>query len=90
MVSQFKRMYKDEDPDLVFGADSDYDKGRQAGTQFLKSSGLGAAPKVLLNGVPLDDSGVGIISVRVFAIIYFYIEPKLKESYRLPPRRYCI
>ena len=42
----------------MFGASSDYDKGRAAGAAFLASSGLEKAPKVLLNGIPLDEDGL--------------------------------
>uniref|UniRef100_A0A914V212 UDP-glucose:glycoprotein glucosyltransferase 1 n=1 Tax=Plectus sambesii TaxID=2011161 RepID=A0A914V212_9BILA len=58
VVKHFTKKYPDEDADLVFGVNSDYDNGRQAGTQFLEKSGLGKAPKVLLNGIPLDDTGI--------------------------------
>lgn len=35
------------------------DKGRQGGAEFMQKSGLTAGlPKVLLNGVPLEDSGI--------------------------------
>lgn len=54
----FQKKYPGEDVEMVFGTDSDYDKGRQAGSKFLNDSGLGKAPKVLLNGIPLDDSGI--------------------------------
>uniref|UniRef100_A0A915JM16 UDP-glucose:glycoprotein glucosyltransferase n=1 Tax=Romanomermis culicivorax TaxID=13658 RepID=A0A915JM16_ROMCU len=58
IIKLFKKKYPGEDYDIVFGPDSDYDKGRNTGSKFLNESGLGAAPKVLLNGIPLDDNGI--------------------------------
>ena len=54
----FARRYPDEELAMAFGADSDYDTGRQAGVEFVERSGLRAVPNVLLNGVPLDQSAV--------------------------------
>ena len=54
----FKRRFPDEELSLAFGSDSDYDTGRQAGVEFMEKSGLKKTPKVLLNGVALDDSGL--------------------------------
>lgn len=34
------------------------DMGRQSGAEFMQKSGLSGLPKVLLNGVPLEDSGI--------------------------------
>jgi hypothetical protein len=56
--AHFKTRYTDEDLKMVFGAGSDYDKGRVAGIEFMAKAGLGRAPKVLLNGVPLDEQGL--------------------------------
>ncbi|VDN02463.1 unnamed protein product [Thelazia callipaeda] len=54
----FQKTYPNEDPNDVFGADSDYNSGRATGHKFFRRSGLDSVPKVLLNGVVLDDSGV--------------------------------
>uniref|UniRef100_A0A915CUW8 UDP-glucose:glycoprotein glucosyltransferase n=1 Tax=Ditylenchus dipsaci TaxID=166011 RepID=A0A915CUW8_9BILA len=54
----FKKHFPDQDIDDVFQADSDYDTGRTAGQAFLKQSGLQTLPKVLLNGVVLDDAAL--------------------------------
>lgn len=53
-------MYPDQDLNEVFGSNSPYNGGKSAGQSFLQTSGLNNAPKVLLNGMPLDDAGVRI------------------------------
>uniref|UniRef100_A0A914ZER9 UDP-glucose:glycoprotein glucosyltransferase 1 n=3 Tax=Parascaris TaxID=6254 RepID=A0A914ZER9_PARUN len=58
VINEFLENYPDQDSNDVFSVDSDYDSGRSTGRAFLTASGLGFAPKVLLNGVVLDDSGV--------------------------------
>ncbi|VDK65586.1 unnamed protein product [Onchocerca ochengi] len=58
ILSYFQKNYPDHDPNDVFGSNSDYDTGRSTGYKFLRDSGLGLTPKVLLNGIVLDDSGV--------------------------------
>ncbi|VDK74908.1 unnamed protein product [Anisakis simplex] len=58
VINHFLEKYPDQDSNDVFNEDSDYDQGRSVGLSFLKSSGLGAAPKVLLNGVVLDDAAI--------------------------------
>uniref|UniRef100_A0A0R3RF81 UDP-glucose:glycoprotein glucosyltransferase n=1 Tax=Elaeophora elaphi TaxID=1147741 RepID=A0A0R3RF81_9BILA len=58
VLSYFQVKYPDHDPNDVFGSNSEYDNGRSTGHKFLRDSGLGFTPKVLLNGVILDDSGI--------------------------------
>ncbi|CAG9534356.1 unnamed protein product [Cercopithifilaria johnstoni] len=58
VLSYFQVKYPNHDPNDVFGGNSEYDKGRSVGHKFLRDSGLGFTPKVLLNGVILDDSGI--------------------------------
>ncbi|XP_054718713.1 LOW QUALITY PROTEIN: UDP-glucose:glycoprotein glucosyltransferase 1-like [Uloborus diversus] len=53
VTSHFKSMYPNEDMDLIFGLDSDYDTGRKAAWEFINKTGLGKPPQVLLNGVML-------------------------------------
>lgn len=53
--------YPNHDPNDVFGGSSEYGNGRSVGYKFLRDSGLGFTPKVLLNGIILDDSGVSLI-----------------------------
>ncbi|VDO38345.1 unnamed protein product [Haemonchus placei] len=54
----FEANYVDVDYQDVFGPHSSYDEGRTNGRDFLEQSALGDAPKVLLNGYVLDDSGI--------------------------------
>lgn len=61
VLSYFEVKYSNRDPNDVFGSNSDYDNGRSTGYKFLRDSGLGLTPKVLLNGVVLDNSGVSLI-----------------------------
>ncbi|EFO25210.1 UDP-glucose:Glycoprotein Glucosyltransferase containing protein [Loa loa] len=58
VLSYFQIKYPNHDPNDVFGSDSDYNNGRSTGYKFLRDSGLGLTPKVLLNGIVLDDSGI--------------------------------
>ncbi|KAE9555965.1 hypothetical protein FO519_000821 [Halicephalobus sp. NKZ332] len=55
----FKKMFPDQEVDDVFGKDSDYDTGRAQGKAFVDKSGIGKLPKVLVNGIVLDDAGIG-------------------------------
>uniref|UniRef100_A0A914YQY2 UDP-glucose:glycoprotein glucosyltransferase n=1 Tax=Panagrolaimus superbus TaxID=310955 RepID=A0A914YQY2_9BILA len=55
----FKKYFSDQEVDDVFAADSDYDTGRSQGKAFLERSGIGSAPKVLVNGVVIEDSDLG-------------------------------
>ncbi|PIO72419.1 hypothetical protein TELCIR_05659 [Teladorsagia circumcincta] len=54
----FEKNYESDDYEEVFGLSSSYDKGRTSGKMFLEQTGIGNAPKVLLNGFVLDDAGV--------------------------------
>ncbi|KAK5964500.1 UDP-Glucose Glycoprotein glucosylTransferase [Trichostrongylus colubriformis] len=54
----FEKNYDDADYNEVFGSNSPYDTGRTTGRAFLEETGIGNAPKVLLNGFVLDDAGV--------------------------------
>uniref|UniRef100_A0A915PNT4 UDP-glucose:glycoprotein glucosyltransferase n=1 Tax=Setaria digitata TaxID=48799 RepID=A0A915PNT4_9BILA len=58
IVSYFQKKYPDYDPNDVFGSKSDYDSDRSAGHKFLHDSGLGLTPKVLLNGIVLEDADI--------------------------------
>ncbi|XP_035228299.1 UDP-glucose:glycoprotein glucosyltransferase 1-like [Stegodyphus dumicola] len=53
VISHFKSLYSNEDLDLVFGIESDYDSGRKAAWNFINRTGIGKPPQVLLNGVML-------------------------------------
>lgn len=55
----FKKTFKDQEIDDVFSLDSDYDTGRTAGKAFVEKSGIGSLPKVMVNGIVLDDAGIG-------------------------------
>jgi UDP-glucose:glycoprotein glucosyltransferase len=55
----FKKYFSDQEIDDVFAADSDYDTGRSQGKSFLERSGIGSAPKVLVNGAVIEDSDLG-------------------------------
>ncbi|CAB3399775.1 unnamed protein product [Caenorhabditis bovis] len=54
----FSRKYPEMSLEEVFGKDSDFDKGRKPGIDFVRKSGLNGTPKVMLNGYVLDDEGV--------------------------------
>lgn len=56
VINQFKNKYKNEDIELVFGIDSDYDTGRKLALDFLQRTGIGNPIKALLNGVLLKES----------------------------------
>ncbi|VDK41286.1 unnamed protein product [Cylicostephanus goldi] len=56
--SWFEENYSDADYKDVFGPNTDYDRGKTGGMEFLRKSAIGKAPKVLLNGYPLDDAGI--------------------------------
>lgn len=55
VISQFKLRYKNEDLELIFGLDSDYDTGRKLAWEFLNRTGLGNPLKAILNGVVLKE-----------------------------------
>uniref|UniRef100_A0A0K0FWP3 UDP-glucose:glycoprotein glucosyltransferase 1 (inferred by orthology to a human protein) n=1 Tax=Strongyloides venezuelensis TaxID=75913 RepID=A0A0K0FWP3_STRVS len=54
----FKKYFKDVEIEDVFGKDSDYNQGRATGRPWIKRSGLGQTPKVLLNGVVFDQANL--------------------------------
>lgn len=56
--SYFKKKFPDVDVNDVFQLDSDYDTGRTAGAAFLRRSSLASVPKVLLNGIVLDEASL--------------------------------
>ncbi|CAI4233074.1 unnamed protein product [Auanema sp. JU1783] len=56
--SWFESNYSDADFEEVFGPNTDYDKGRSVGAEFLENTAIGKAPQVLLNGFPLDQTGI--------------------------------
>ncbi|CAG2166772.1 unnamed protein product [Oppiella nova] len=56
VINQFKAKYKNEDLDLIFGSDSDYDTGRKLAWDFIHRTGIGAPIKALLNGVVLKET----------------------------------
>ncbi|OQR76661.1 UDP-glucose:glycoprotein glucosyltransferase-like, partial [Tropilaelaps mercedesae] len=53
VVSMFRSKFPSEDPDMIFGADSDYDTGRILAWDFINRTGLGAPPMAMLNGILL-------------------------------------
>jgi len=59
VIAEFSRQYPDEDKELLFGEDSDYDNIRKLGNRFVHSTGLSSLPQVLVNGVPLDTDMFG-------------------------------
>ncbi|TKR80881.1 hypothetical protein L596_014868 [Steinernema carpocapsae] len=54
----FRQEFSDQEVEDIFGSNSDYDNGRSAGAAFFRKSKIGSTPKVLLNGVALDDEGI--------------------------------
>lgn len=56
VMNIFKKKYKSEDMEMVFGSDSDYDTGRKLAWEFINKTGIGSPIKVLLNGVVLKES----------------------------------
>ena len=56
VINQFKTKYKNEDLDLIFGEDSDYDTGRKLASDFIHKTGIGKPIKALLNGVILKEN----------------------------------
>uniref|UniRef100_A0AC35TQK5 UDP-glucose:glycoprotein glucosyltransferase n=1 Tax=Rhabditophanes sp. KR3021 TaxID=114890 RepID=A0AC35TQK5_9BILA len=54
----FKKYFKDVEISEVFGQDSDYNQGRATGRSWLKKSGLGESPKVMLNGVVFEETSL--------------------------------
>lgn len=54
----FIKNHPDADYEDVFGPNTDYDKGRSVGAEFLARTAIGRAPKVLLNGYALEDAGI--------------------------------
>ncbi|CAN7997504.1 unnamed protein product, partial [Ixodes hexagonus] len=57
VIDQFKTKYpKEEDIDLIFGEDSDYDTGRKLAWEFINKTGIGTGPQALLNGILLKQS----------------------------------
>ncbi|KAL7645301.1 UNVERIFIED_CONTAM: hypothetical protein RMT77_003687 [Armadillidium vulgare] len=51
----FRKRYKSEDLDDVFGFDSDFDVGRQLARMFVDKGGFRSFPQALMNGVPLPE-----------------------------------
>uniref|UniRef100_T1J9H3 UDP-glucose:glycoprotein glucosyltransferase n=1 Tax=Strigamia maritima TaxID=126957 RepID=T1J9H3_STRMM len=58
VLEAFKIKYPNEDLELIFGADSDYDSGRKLSWEFMDQTGLAKSPQVLLNGIPLDEKAL--------------------------------
>ena len=56
ILHEFATAFPDADLTVVFGEDSDYDGWRLSGRTMLDRLGLGDAPQVLINGVPLHQS----------------------------------
>lgn len=53
IISHFKTLYSNEDLELIFGFESDYDVGRKTAWEFINRTGIGKPPQVLMNGVML-------------------------------------
>ncbi|CAD6189361.1 unnamed protein product [Caenorhabditis auriculariae] len=84
-VEDVKKYFTKRNSDLSFedvcGPKSDYDNGRSAGAQFLKRSGLNKAPKVLLNGYPLEDAGIKGDSIEEAVMTeVMKITPKIQKA----------
>lgn len=56
VINQLKAKYKNEDLDMIFGSDSDYDTGRKLAWDFIHKTGIGQPIKALLNGVVLKET----------------------------------
>ena len=52
ITSFFKRRYKSEDIDDVFGEDSDFDVGRRVAREFVEKGGFKIMPQVKFHPVP--------------------------------------
>uniref|UniRef100_A0A8R1HWF4 UDP-glucose:glycoprotein glucosyltransferase n=1 Tax=Caenorhabditis japonica TaxID=281687 RepID=A0A8R1HWF4_CAEJA len=77
----FENKFSDASFTDVFGADSDYDKGRKHGYEFLEKTGLNSAPKVLLNGFILDDEGVRSDNIEETIMMeVMKISPKIQRA----------
>lgn len=77
----FEKNHADADYEEVFGPKTDYDSGRSAGMDFLERSGIGKAPKVLLNGYVLDDAGItGDKFEETVMVEVMRITPKLQRA----------
>ncbi|MFH4973666.1 hypothetical protein AB6A40_000375 [Gnathostoma spinigerum] len=83
VVRHFSKVYSDQDVNDVFGPESDYDHGRTTGQEFLRKSGLGSTPKVLLNGIVLDDAGITPERFEETVITEIMkVTPKLQQAIR--------
>uniref|UniRef100_A0AAF5D0C5 UDP-glucose:glycoprotein glucosyltransferase n=1 Tax=Strongyloides stercoralis TaxID=6248 RepID=A0AAF5D0C5_STRER len=60
----FKKNFKDVEIEDVFGKNSDYNQGIATGRSWIKKSGLGKTPKVLLNGVVFDESSLALDKIE--------------------------
>ncbi|VDM62368.1 unnamed protein product [Angiostrongylus costaricensis] len=77
----FESNYRDAVYEDVFGPKTDYDNGRTTGMEFLKLSGIGKAPKVLLNGYVLHDAGItGDRFEETVMLEVMRITPKLQNA----------
>uniref|UniRef100_A0A1I7TWE2 UDP-glucose:glycoprotein glucosyltransferase n=1 Tax=Caenorhabditis tropicalis TaxID=1561998 RepID=A0A1I7TWE2_9PELO len=77
----FEGKFSDANFKEVFGVDSDYDKGRKHGFEFVQKTGLNSAPKVLLNGFILDDEGVrGDNIEETIMMEVMKISPKIQRA----------
>ncbi|XP_067127795.1 UDP-glucose:glycoprotein glucosyltransferase 1 isoform X1 [Centruroides vittatus] len=58
--NHFHSKYPNEDLELIFGDDSDYDTGRRLAWDFINRTGIGNPPQVLINGVALKQSQLNV------------------------------
>lgn len=58
--NHFQFKYPNEDLELIFGDDSDYDTGRKLAWDFINRTGIGNPPQVLVNGVALKQSQLNV------------------------------
>lgn len=58
VTSAFKKKYKSEDLEDVFGEDSDYDVGRMLANEYIEKTGMKKFPQALMNGVPLPEKNL--------------------------------
>ncbi|EGT33218.1 hypothetical protein CAEBREN_25473 [Caenorhabditis brenneri] len=81
LKSFFEARYSDASFKEVFGVESDYDKGRRHGYEFVQKTGLNSAPKVLLNGYILDEEGVrGDNIEETIMMEVMKISPKIQRA----------
>ncbi|XP_038673760.1 UDP-glucose:glycoprotein glucosyltransferase 1 isoform X3 [Scyliorhinus canicula] len=59
VISFMKKKYPRVDVENILGVDSEFDDQRMAGASFYETTGLGALPQGLFNGIPFNIDGLG-------------------------------